>query len=234
MNVIDTLLLEPLKVFYENVMRFLPDMLTAFLIFILGIVLGVIFKAIFFRLFRILKIDDMMGHSGVAELLSKSGIKDSVSAMISKLIGWFVFLIFCFMAINTLQIEAIGKLFESFLIYLPQFFVALLILLVGYLLSNFFYRTALIAAVNAGNKFAGMIARFVKYAVLILAVTMALEQLGVGKGTVVIAFAIIFGGVVLAFAVAFGLGGRDIARRYLEKYVDKDACNETDDKINHL
>jgi uncharacterized protein YneF (UPF0154 family) len=87
--------------------------------------------------------------------------------------------------------------------------------------------------VNAGNRFAGLVARFVKYAILLLALTMALEQLGIGKETVVIAFAIIFGGVVLAFAVAFGLGGKNIARKYLEKQF-KEKVKTDDDEIHHL
>ncbi len=233
MTDINALLLEPLKVFYHNIMRFLPTILTSFLILIIGIILAVIFKAVFYRLFRIVKLDSMLEHSGISGLLNKGGIKGSISAILARLIGWFIFFIFCLIAINALQIEAVGKLFESFLLYLPHFFAALLTLLIGYLLSNFFSRTVLIASVNAGNRFAGIIARFVKYAILLLALTMALEQLGVGKETVVIAFAIIFGGIVMACAVAFGLGGRDIARRYLEKQF-KEEPKSDDDEIHHV
>lgn len=233
MNTIDALLLEPLKVFYENIMRFLPTILTSFLIIVLGIIAAVIFKTVFYRFFKVIKLDVMMKHSGVSGLLNKGGIKDNTSDMLSKLIGWFIFLVFCLVALNTLQIEAVEKLFESFLLYLPHFFTALFTLFLAYLLSNFFYRTVLIALVNAGNRFAGLVAKFVKYAILLLALTMALEQLGIGKETVVIAFAIIFGGVVLAFAVAFGLGGRNIARKYLEKQF-KERVKTDDDEIHHL
>jgi hypothetical protein len=233
MNIIDALLLEPLGIFYENIMRFLPTILTSFLIIILGIIAAVILKVVFYRLFKVLKLDAMVKRSGVSDLLDKGGIKDNSSDILSKLIAWFVFLVFSLVAINTLQIEAVEKLFENFLLYLPHFFSALLTLFLSYLLSNFFYRTILIALVNAGNRFAGLVARFVKYAILLLALTMALEQLGIGKETVVIAFAIIFGGVVLAFAVAFGLGGKNIARKYLEKQF-KEKVKTDDDEIHHL
>ncbi|MEW6215921.1 MAG: hypothetical protein AB1478_12085, partial [Nitrospirota bacterium] len=65
----------------------------------------------------------------------------------------------------------------------------------------------------------------------LLALTMALEQLGIGRGTIVIAFAIIFGGVVLALAIAFGLGGRDIAKEYIERKIKGE---ERKDDISHL
>ena len=49
----------------------------------------------------------------------------------------------------------------------------------------------MIASVNAGIKLSGLIGRFVKLAIFLLTVTMALEQLGIGRETMVIAFAII-------------------------------------------
>ena len=59
---------------------------------------------------------------------------------------------------------------------------------------------------------------------------MALEQLGIGRETIIIAFAIVFGGIVLALSIAFGLGGRDIAKEYLEKKLK----GEEKDEIEHL
>ncbi len=56
------------------------------------------------------------------------------------------------------------------------------------------------------------------------------HQRCIGRGTIIIAFAIIFGGVVLALAIAFGLGGRDIAKEYLEKKLK----GEKRDDIEHL
>lgn len=60
---------------------------------------------------------------------------------------------------------------------------------------------------------------------------MALEQLGIGRETIIISFSIIFGGIVLALAIAFGLGGRDIAKEYIEKKIKGD---EKKDEISHL
>ena len=53
--------------------------------------------------------------------------------------------------------------------------------------------------------------------VWILAVSMALEEIGIARQTVVAAFSIVFGASMLAMAIAFGLGGRHLARRFLER-----------------
>ena len=51
----------------------------------------------------------------------------------------------------------------------------------------------------------------------ILAISMALEQIGLARQTVITAFSIVFGALMLALAIAFGLGGRDLARQTLER-----------------
>ena len=139
-------------------------------------------------------------------------------------------MIFGIISLSSLNVPAIERLLERFFLYLPDLFVAVIILLIGYVLGNFFCRAALIASVNAGIRFSGLVGKLVKFTVFILSATMALEQLGIGKGTIIIAFAIIFGGVVFALCIAFGLSKRDIAKEYLEKKVK----GEEKDEIEHI
>jgi Na+/H+-translocating membrane pyrophosphatase len=72
----------------------------------------------------------------------------------------------------------------------------------------------------------------VKFLVYFIGVSMALEQLGIGRDTVLVSFGIIFSGLVLALSIAFGLGGKDVAREYLEKKL-KEKRQEEDD-FQHL
>jgi hypothetical protein len=77
----------------------------------------------------------------------------------------------------------------------------------------------LIAAVNAEWRAARLVAYCVQGLILLFAVSISLEQLGLGRTTIVAAFSILFGGIVLALAIAFGLGGRDLAKEFLEQRV---------------
>lgn len=222
--------IEPFERFFDKVVQFLPNFLTAIFILVAGIVFGMFLKSISLRLLKIIGLDKVSERSGVMELLRKGGIKDSVSVLLSNVIGWITIAIFAIISMMELKFPTVERLFESFLLYLSNVFVAGLIILFGYLLGNFFSRAALIASVNAGIRFSGFIGKFVKYTVFILSGTMAIEQLGIGRGTIIIAFAIIFGGIVLAFAISFGLGGRDLAKDYLEKKVK----GEEKDDIEHI
>jgi small-conductance mechanosensitive channel len=223
--------IEPFDRLLERVLQFLPNVLIFTLIFITGLFLAFILKAVFWRIFRAIKLDRLSEKSGVGEMMIRGGLKEPISLIISKFIGWLTVIIFLFLSLGSLNVPAIDRILEKFILYLPNIFVAAFILFMGYLLGNFLGRAALIAAVNAGMKVSGLVGKLVKRTVILLALTMALEQLGIGKETIVIAFAIILGGVVLALAIAFGLGGRDIAKEYLEKKIKGE---EKKDDIHHL
>ena len=225
------LIVEPFDTFFEKVLHFLPMLLSSVLIFITGLALGLILKNIFLRIFRAVKLDKFSERSGLVELLHKGGIREPLSQIIARFIGWLTIISFLIVALNSLDLPAVEQILERFILYLPNIFVAAIILFLGYLLSNFFGRAALVASVNAGIKLSGLIGKIVKLSVFLLALTMALEQLGIGRGTIVIAFAIILGGVVLALAISFGLGGRDMAKDYLEKKIRGE---EKKDDISHL
>ncbi len=231
MNLFQRVIIEPFERLYERVLQFLPNVLTSILLFVTGFILGVVMRWVFLRLFRAFNLDKHCERLGMREMLCKGGIKEPLSALLSRIIGWVVVFIFVIIALGALDIPAVERLLEGFFLYLPNVFVAALILLFSYFLSNFLGRTVLIAAVNAGVKVSGLIGNLVRLSIFLLGITMALEQLGIGRGTIIIAFAIIFGGIVLALSIAFGLGGRDIAKEYLERKLKGE---EKKNDIRHL
>jgi len=230
---VQRLFIDPFNRFLDNLLLFLPNFLTALVILLVGLLLGALLKMIFVRLFRAVGIDGLCERTGMNQMLSKSGISDPLSLLLAKIIGGVTVAVFAVIAVQTISVPAVERLLERFFLYLPNVFVAFLVLFVGYLLSNFLGRAALIASVNAGVRFSGLVGRFVRYVILIMSVTMALEHLGIGSETVIIAFTIVFSGVVLAFALAFGLGGRDAARDYLDRKL-KGSENDDADEITHL
>jgi len=232
MNIFERLITEPFERCFDRAAEFLPLFFSALFIFVLGLVAGTVLKWVFTRFFRAVGIDRLSERSGAVELLKKGGMQDTVSGLLAKMIGWTTIIIFTVISMRTLEIPTFERLLESLLLYLPNIFVAVLIILTGHFLANFLGRTALIASVNAGFRLSGLAGRLVKLTIYLLAVTMALEQLGIGRETIVIAFAILFGGVILALSLAFGLGGKDIAKEYLEKKIKGE--EEKKDEFNHL
>lgn len=232
-NLCDSILTGPLKDFFQRLIEFLPNLLSSVVIFVLGLVLGWILKMVIAKIAKLLNIDRFFSKMGITETFGKVGIKDAPSKLLGRIFYWLVVIIFAIIALYALKVPTIEDLLEKFLLYLPNLFIAALLITVGFMLGNFLGRTALIASVNAGIRFSGLLSKGVKTIILVLAFAMALEQLGIGRNTVVVAFTILFSGVVLALALAFGLGGKDIAREYLEKKITKESSEEKDE-IQHL
>ncbi len=221
----------PLERFYDRLMLYLPSLLFAILIFLVGLVLGLILKFFLSWLLRAIKVDKLAGKTGAAELFKRGGLKYPLSDILAKGFSGIVVLIFAGMSLVALNIPTADRLFERLLLFLPNLFAAALIIFLGYLLGNFLARAVLIASVNAGLKIASIVALLVKVGIVALSATMALEQIGVGGETIVIAFGVLFGGIILALSLALGIGGKDIAKRYLERRLEG---ARDEDEIRHI
>ncbi|MGD9576823.1 MAG: hypothetical protein AB7Y74_01080, partial [Syntrophorhabdus sp.] len=232
MNIIERIMVEPFERFYEKLLDFLPNLITSLILLVIGVLLGIFVKWIFHRIFRTMNLDALSQKSGMRDALSRSGFREPLSLVLSRILKWLTIITFIIVAMQNLSIPTVEHLIDRMFLYLPNIFIAALILILGYILGNFFGRASIIASVNAGMTSAGLIGKAVKATVFILSCTMALEQLGIGKETIIIAFAIVFGGIVFAFSIAFGFGGKDMAKNYLRKKM-KEPKGE-DDEIDHL
>lgn len=227
---IDRLVIEPFRNLLDRLLEFLPHLFFAILIFITGLVLAFIIKYIVRAALRGGGIDRRSEKWGLSAQLRKWGMTGAFSDVIGRIIFWLLVLFFITVSLNALEVGALNDLLSRFFLYLPNFFVALIIIFIGYMLSNSLARAALVWAVNSGLRAARLISKSVQFLVLLLAVTMALEQLGIGQTAILMLFTILFGGIVLGFSIAFGLGGRRAARKYIEERLGK----ETRDEIEHL
>lgn len=216
---------------YEKFLSFLPNLMTALVVLLLGVILGIVVRVLFARLFRAMGADTLSERTGMQEILHKGGIKRTISELLPLILQWIIVVVFITIALDALNVRTVNLLLQRFFLYLPNVFVALLIILTGYILSNFLARSCLIACVNAGISHSGAIARCVRFVVFILSITMALEQLGVATVSVIAAFCILFGGVILALSLAFGLGAKDIIRQHLEAKI---RSNDERDDIEHI
>lgn len=231
MDIYERFINEPMRDFIGWGLEILPNILAAVLIFIFGLFAGWLTKIILKKVFTLFKLDDYAERTGTMKMLQRSGLQDPFSLLLAKIAGGFVVFAFFIVSVRTLKIEVIQGLTEKLFNFLPNAFMALVIIVIGFVLGNFFGRAALIAAVNAGIHMAGTVGKCIKYLIILVSISMAIELLGIGRETVLISYAIILSGFVLAIAIAFGLGGRDAAKEMIEK---KLKGNKNNDDFQHL
>jgi hypothetical protein len=146
-----------------------------------------------------------------------------------------IVLVTLILGLNALEVAATQNFVAQFFNYLPHLFVAILILVIGYLIAIFLGQAALIAAVNARMESARLLSGVVRWFIIILSLTMGLYHLGIAEKIIVAAFSITFGGVILALAIAFGWGGRDLAKDFLERINQRGGEKDKGkDPLSHL
>ena len=138
------------------------------------------------------------------------------------------------MGVNVLGIAGLQEYISRFFLFLPRLFVALVILFFGLVAASFFSRAALLAAVNANLRSSRMLSFAVRFIIIIFALSMTFEILGVAEETMLIAFATVFGAAMLGLAIAFGLGGQDLARRFLERKLAQPGKEDREDELSPL
>jgi len=221
--------------FMHRVITFFPNVLAMATLLIGGLLLAWIVKTLLSLFLKTIHFDRVEERWGLRQLLAKGGVDASPSSLVSRFFFWLIVLITLILAINALELAATQMLVAQFFMYLPNLLAALLILIIGYLVASFLGQAVLIAAVNAQLESAKTLGKAVHWFIMFLILTMALYHIGVAEKILIAAFIILLGGVVLALAIAFGWGGREIARDFLEKWVQKKREKETGaDDAHHL
>lgn len=158
----------------------------------------------------------------------------SPTLLVTRVIAWIVVLIGFLIGISAFDGQLPSEFATRLLDYLPDVLAAVVVLIVGSIIARSLARSVLIGAVNMNLQYARLLSVGVKWLVTVLAVTIALEDLGIGGGIIRLAFGILFGGIVLALALAVGLGSKELVSRSLEREASKPVASTYQEPVGHL
>jgi hypothetical protein len=215
--------------FYDMLLQFLPHLLAMLIIVASGWLVAIILKIIARRLMSLGRVSRLSEGSGINQLLRKANLP-APAELLGRLVFWVVWIAFILLGVDALGIPELQLQISRLFLYLPQIFVALVVLFVGLLAANFFSRAALLAAINANLPSARIVSGFVRFIIVLLTFAMALEQLDVAQSTVLITFSISFGAIMMGLAIAFGIGGRNVAQKALENLFASGPAKKEEEK----
>src|SRR5205823_7421582 len=196
--------------------RFLPRFFEMLTLVVIGWVIAFVLRALVRSVLRITRFDKLSEHTGAAPLLRGAALP-SPTELLSRFVFWVAWVGFILVGINVLGIAGLEQHISNFFGFLPRLFAALFILFFGLLAASFFSRAVLLRGVNADVPSPRLISWAVRTMIILFVVSMAFEELSIGSHTVIVAFALTFGALMLGMALAFGLGGKELARKYLER-----------------
>jgi hypothetical protein len=227
--------------FSEVFLDLLPALLGALIILFAGYLLAKVLERLVDGALRRIGLNQMMVRGGVMDAVERSGTRVNPTRVISALVFWLVMFAVILVAANAIGLESLAGVFRDLVSYIPSVIAAIVIILVGIVLGQF---VGGLIATSAGAIHGGRaLARIGSGSVILLAIFMAVQELGIATEIVTTAFAILFGAIALAGALAFGLGNRELAgeitRDWYERYrrerdeaLAREAANEAEDEAN--
>jgi len=211
------LVIEPVTQMLTRIMAYLPVLLGALVILIVGWIVAKAIRGLVDWLLKLTRFDALADKAGISEVLRKGDLKISAREVVSSIVYWLIIIMVLVMTVDALGLPKASDVLSSLFAYVPKVIAALLVLVVAMFLASFVSGIVRTAAGNANLPKPEIFAGISRWAIIIFAVTISLEQLGIAPLLVTGTFNIILGGVCLALALAFGLGGKDAAAKYLEE-----------------
>ncbi len=202
-------------VILDGIAVWVPNVLGAVILLILGWVIARLGQFFVAGLLRRLGVDKLAERAGAGEALSKAGWSTSVSQIMARLIYWLILLVFLLAAVESLGLPGVSGTLGGLVSYLPHVLAAAVIFLIGSLIARAVGEAIGALAVQSGMTAGPVLGQVVRYVLVIFASILAVEQLGVETTLLVTASISVIAASTLALALAFGLGNRELARNIM-------------------
>ena len=203
---------------WYTVIQYLPIILAAAIIFIIGWIVGMILGRIVEQIVQVLRLDDALRATGLHEAAKSAGFALHVGRFLGELVKWFIVVVFLVAALEVLGLTQVNIfLQQAVLLYLPQVIVAVLIIILAAIVAEVVKNLVVGSARAAGARSANLAGAMAKWSIWLFGILAALAQLGVAAAFVQTLFTGLVIALALAFGLAFGLGGQDAAASFLAK-----------------
>lgn len=204
---------------------FLPVLLGALLVFIIGWVIAVAVGKLIERILKAVKINDAFDRiSGLRAAMHRAGLELNVAGFIGGLIKWFLLIVALLAASDILGLTGVSLFLNQVIAYLPNIVVAALIVVIGILFGNFVHRVTKASTEAVNMPHGAAAAAVVKWAIYVFTFLATIVQLGIAEVLVQTLFTGFVAMLAIAGGLAFGLGGRDLAEKVLQ-HIEKDVTS---------
>jgi hypothetical protein len=213
--------------------HYLPRLIVMLILAFAGWAIAYAVRVLLRSILRLIQFDRLSENAGASQLLSKAALP-TATEMLSRFVFWLVWIGFIMLGVSVLGILGLQEQVAKFFFFLPRLFVAIVILFFGLLAASFFSRATLLAAVNANVPSPRILSLAIRSIIIVFVLSIVFEELGIAEQTMLVAFGIGFGALMLGLAIAFGIGGKDLAQRFLERRFVRAKKEENEDEFSPL
>ncbi len=205
------------ETFWENFMLFLPSLIAALFVFILGwfiaLAVGKIIAGILYRL----KFNEFFESEKWAKAMQKAEIRINPSEFLGDVIKWVIFIIVIWMTVGILGFTQFAEFMSDVVSYLPNVLIATLIFVVAVMIGEFLAKVVIAATEKSDFPYSKTAGVLVKIAIWVFAGFAIFVQLGIATELLLAVFYGMVAFLVIAGGLSFGLGGQEAAKKFIDR-----------------
>jgi len=213
-------LMSSLQNLWIQIISFVPSLIGALLIFIIGLAVASGLASLVEKLIAATRLDSFLKKIGLEEYTRRANLELNSGHLFGEIVYWFLILVFFSAAADILKFYVLSNFIKDILIYLPNLMVAVLVMVVALVAANIIkkvVKASVMSAKLSGEKFLSSASWWV---IVIFGLLISLNQLGVAVAIINTVITGLIAMVALAGGLAFGLGGKDFATHLLQKMRD--------------
>ena len=200
----------------ENIiLLFLPKLLVAVVIFLIGFALARLIKGLMNRF--ISRMDRMLPSKSLQKKLRQLST-DPSTKLLSNLIYWIIIIFFLTAATEILGLPIITNWLGGLVNYLPNLILAALLIFTGVIGGRLLRDMIHTATTKAGATYGEVIGQFAYYVILSIAILLAITQIGVDIAILSGIIYIVLAAILFGAALAFGFGAKTSISNILACY----------------
>lgn len=196
---------ETLNHLVRRIAEYVPNLLGALLLLLVGWLLARVGRAIAARLSG--KVLGGLARSrNVAQSLERTGLRQRIPQVVGGLTYWVILLLFAAAAIERLELTVATTLLSGLANYLPRVLLGILLVLFGLLAGNVTNSLVSAAAASAGLQYPSLLGRTSQIFVVFISLVLGAEQVGIHTTLLTVIATLVLGSGLGGIALAFGLG----------------------------
>ena len=211
-----------LKLMIDKFVLGIPNFIMALVVIIFGVYLARSISRMVEMTLGKINIDRFGKSINEIEFIHKAGINIKLSVLFSKMIRYFIVLMFLVTATDIFQMQALSNLVVSTIEFIPHLVVALLVLILGLLGSELLRKAVQSTLTSLGIPSVKVISLMVFYFSFITVLITALSQANINTAFLAQNISIILAGAVFAFSLGYGLASKDLVANFLAAMYSKD------------
>lgn len=207
--------------FTEGFLRFIPLLLVAIVVFVIGWFISVGIGKLISEILKKMKVNQIFERDRWKKAMEKADIKVDFCGFIGSVVKWILVLVFLLIAVEIMGLPQFADILRDILSYLPNVIIAALIFIVAAILVDIVEKLVRATVEGAQLGYGHIISAMVRWAIWIFAILAILHQLKIAGEFMQILFTGLVAMMVLALGISFGLGGKDTAAEILQNIKKK-------------